>query len=275
MARFFDGFIRQLLPPAFADRISKSLSGSYSGHLPVPLSSALEERLLRAGIAPRHVRRYLEELSEHLADLIADEQSGGRDPEEAETAALTRLGTMHDLAAAMIDQRRLRSWSSRAPWAALGVLPVALLGAAYFVACFILWSGWRMFLPSSDTPFIRIGSPGVQASIAIIYFQIGRALYITAPLLVGWWLAVIAARQRLHSLWPFVGWALISLLGGTATVSASQTAVRDGFGHIRMGFALGHAAHGVPAGLLRASIILALSVLPYLVWRMQRSDSQA
>jgi len=30
----------------------------------------LRERLLTAGIAPRHVRRYLAELSDHLDDLI-------------------------------------------------------------------------------------------------------------------------------------------------------------------------------------------------------------
>ena len=33
----------------------------------------LRERLLRAGVAPRHVRRYLTELREHWADLTAEE----------------------------------------------------------------------------------------------------------------------------------------------------------------------------------------------------------
>jgi len=37
----------------------------------------LEERLLRAGVAPRHVRRYVAELRDHLADLRAEEERAG------------------------------------------------------------------------------------------------------------------------------------------------------------------------------------------------------
>src|ERR1700740_1459704 len=37
--------------------------------------SDLRERLLKSGVAPRHVRRYLGELSEHLADLQAEEMA--------------------------------------------------------------------------------------------------------------------------------------------------------------------------------------------------------
>ena len=33
----------------------------------------LRERLLRAGVAPRHVRRYLNELGDHFTDLRAEE----------------------------------------------------------------------------------------------------------------------------------------------------------------------------------------------------------
>ena len=33
----------------------------------------LRERLLNAGVAPRHVQRYLKELADHLADLRAEE----------------------------------------------------------------------------------------------------------------------------------------------------------------------------------------------------------
>jgi hypothetical protein len=53
----------------------------------------LRERLLRAGVAPRHVRRYLTELDEHLADLMAEEEAAGRSRADAETAAILRLGT--------------------------------------------------------------------------------------------------------------------------------------------------------------------------------------
>ena len=49
----------------------------------------LRERLLRAGIAPRHVRRYLRELTEHLADLTAEQRAVGYD--EADAAMLASL----------------------------------------------------------------------------------------------------------------------------------------------------------------------------------------
>ena len=114
----------------------------------------LRERLLRAGIAPRHVRRYLTELADHLADMRAEEERAGRSRADAEAAALIRLGGMDDLAKAVMEQRQFQSWCSRAPWAAFGFAPLFFLGGAYVVALFILWSGWKMFRPDADTPFV-------------------------------------------------------------------------------------------------------------------------
>jgi hypothetical protein len=75
----------------------------------------LRERLLRAGVAPRHVRRYLTELREHWADLTAEEERAGRNPAEAATLALTRLGRVDELARTMIEQPELRSWTAPVP----------------------------------------------------------------------------------------------------------------------------------------------------------------
>src|ERR1700749_3396894 len=90
----------------------------------------LRERLLRAGMAPRHVGRYLSELNDHLADLIAEEQQAGRSKTDAESAALARLGSADDLARAMTTQPRFQSWSARAPWAIFAVAPLIVLCAA-------------------------------------------------------------------------------------------------------------------------------------------------
>jgi len=54
----------------------------------------LRERLLHAGVAPRHVRRYLTELTDHLADLTAEEERAGRTLTDAESAASARLGRL-------------------------------------------------------------------------------------------------------------------------------------------------------------------------------------
>jgi len=231
----------------------------------------LRERLLRAGIAPRHVRRYLIELGDHLADLRAEEERAGRSRADAESAALIRLGEIDDLAQALIEKRQFQSWFVRAPWAMFGLAPLFLLAGAWCVALLILWSGWRFFLPGADTPFVRIDGSTITDSFAILYFQVGRTLYFGTPILVGWGIGLIAARQRLKALWPAVGLLLIALIGGTARVHASRTGVPSGIGHIRMNFALGTSVYGIPDGLFHGLVILSLAALPYLIWQLQKA----
>jgi hypothetical protein len=226
----------------------------------------LRERLLRAGVAPRHVRRYLTELADHLADLRAEEERAGLSRTDAESAALHRLGSTDDLANAMIEQRQFQSWCVRAPWAAFGLGPLFLLAVAYFVACFILWSGWKIFLPGTNTPFVRIDGDG----FAIFYFGVGRLIYFCAPVFVGWGIALIAARQRFNAAWPTIGLVLIALIGCTARVHAIRPSVPGGAGHVSMNFGLGPSVEG---SLLYALVILSFTELPYLIWRLQKAHS--
>ncbi|MGD0462635.1 MAG: hypothetical protein ABSB74_09105 [Tepidisphaeraceae bacterium] len=231
------------------------------------LFNELRERLLRAGVAPRHVRRYLAELADHLDDLRAEEERAGRSRGVAESAALIRLGGMDDLSKAMIGQRQFQSWCVRAPWAVFGLAPLLLLAGAYFVACLILWFGWKFLLPGTDTPFVRVNG------FAIFYFGVGRWLYFGAPILIGWGIGLIAARQRFKAFWPTVGLVLIALMGGTAQVHAGRTAVPGGVRYISMGFNFGSSAQGISNGLLHALVILSLAVPPYLIWRSQKAHS--
>ena len=78
---------------------------------------ALRERLLQAGIAPRHVRRYLAELDDHLDDLIQVQRDAGYDTDDAEIRARARLGDDDDLTKAMLARPALYSLPARAPWA--------------------------------------------------------------------------------------------------------------------------------------------------------------
>jgi hypothetical protein len=146
----------------------------------------LRESLLRAGVAPRHVRRYLSELTDHLADLATEEEHAGRSRTDAESAALIRLGGMDELAEAMIEQRQFQSWCARAPWATFGLAPLLVLAAAWFIALFILWSGWQTFMPWADTPFGTLPRPHRIFDFANVYFQFDRAFYFGAPILIGW-----------------------------------------------------------------------------------------
>jgi hypothetical protein len=66
--------------------------------MPQPRFDRLSERLLHAGIAPRHVRRYARELGDHFDDLVCEEKADGVTRDLAETRARSRLGHDEDLA---------------------------------------------------------------------------------------------------------------------------------------------------------------------------------
>ena len=227
----------------------------------------LRERLLRAGVAPRHVRRYLTELREHWTDLTAEEERAGRSRVEAEALALARLGRMDDLAQTMIERPELRSWTARAPWAVLGVGPVLGLVAGWGVALLILWSGWTWFLGGSQTPFVPLHG------FAIAYFGLGRMLYYTAPLLAGWGMILLAGRQRVQALWPVILGSLdVALLGATGTVDVRPSVVPGATGDVGIRFFPPASQFADASG--HALLLFVLVALPYLVlrWRSSPTD---
>jgi hypothetical protein len=218
------------------------------------------------------VRRYLDELADHLADLRTEEERAGRCCADAESAALIRLGPMDALAKAMVEQRQFQSWCVRAPWAMFGLAPLLLLAVAYFAACLYLWCGWEIFRPGADTPFG--GRVGPIYSFSNIYFQAGKFYYFSAPILVGWAIGLVAARQRLKALWPTVALVLIAWMGATAQIHASRTAVPSGLGHISMNFfTFGPSGQAISDEWLYALVIFTFTMLPYLIWRLQKARS--
>jgi hypothetical protein len=233
------------------------------------LFDEIRERLLLAGVAPRHVRRYLSELGEHLDDLRAEEVRAGRSREDAESAALARLGGVEELSRAMIERREFQAWCARAPWATFGLAPLLVLAGAYLAACLILWSGWRIFLPGADSPFVRIDG------LTIVYFGIGRDLYSYSPVLIGWGLALVAIRQRVRAVWPAVGMAVMALIAGTAQVHAGHPVAAGEAGRISMGLTLGSSIQDALHCLLRALAVFAVAALPMVVWRLRRARPQS
>lgn len=224
----------------------------------------LREQLLRAGVAPRHVRRYLDELTDHVADLREEEVGAGKAGIDAENAALERLGNAEQLAEAMLARPELRAWSARAPWAVFSVGPVVLLSGLYLIACTLLWTGWQMFLPGRSTPFVPIDG------VAGIYFGVGRMLYFGGPVLVGWGIGLLAARQRLGLSWPGAGVALVALIGGMARVWAIGPATAGMPGHVHLGLTLGSTAEETVGRLVSVGAIYCLAALPYVIWKLKR-----
>ena len=147
-----------------------------------------------------------------------------------------------------------------------GLVPLLILAGAYLIACLILWSGWRLFLPETDTPFVRI------EGLAIFYFGAGRLLYYGAPILIGWGIGLVAAHHRFKALWPGIGLVLMALFGSTAQVHASRP-WSGGAGRISMDLAFVPSNWNIPDFLFHALLILALTMLPYVLWRSQKTHS--
>lgn len=169
---------------------------------------------------------------------------------------------------------RFHGWCVRAPWAVFSLAPLALLAGAYFIACLYLWSLWTIFMPGADTP-LGVRWTGPPYALQNLCFQFGKFYYLGAPILVGWGIGMIAARQRMKAVWPIVAFVLIALMGGTAEIHASRSRVPAGLGHIRMDFfAFGSSAQGVYANIFQVALILLLTVPPWLIWRrLQNSRS--
>jgi len=163
-------------------------------------------QLLRAGISPGHVNRYIRELQEHLTDLISRERGAGLSTAEAEAKARTLLGTDAQLVQAMLDRSAPRSLAARAPWAIFGLVPLVLL-----IVTTALLARWSMtyFLPYRELAAAEIPA-GVRTIGATLSF-IGS--YVIGPALAAL-CVVIALRQRLSSRWVWVGLALIALVFG-------------------------------------------------------------
>ena len=185
----------------------------------------LSERLLEAGIAPRHVRRYVRELSDHFDDLAREEIAGGAARELAQTRALARLGGEEDLARAMLSRPELRSLTARYPWAVFGLGPIALLllsivGGLYLEVWLIDHTGWVM-RGLGLTP-----GPAAARLATRIYTTYNTLIVFGGPLLFAWLFYWVGARQRMRPAWIATGVMLICVLGGLQNLIFYDTGCR-------------------------------------------------
>lgn len=169
--------------------------------MPAPFD-ALQERLLRGGIAPRHVKRYLRELTEHLADLTQAQRDLGYDEDDAAARARAALGPDAELADAMIQQRDFRALAARFPWAVFAILPPV---AMFLVNAFpVLLIGG--FAALAKLLLLVHGGTVEPAWLQLVIRALLEAGNLAALPLAVLLMAVIAWRQRLSP-----GWLLLSL----------------------------------------------------------------
>ncbi|HEU4550925.1 MAG TPA: hypothetical protein VFS01_14590 [Rhizomicrobium sp.] len=220
---------------------------------------ALAETLLKGGIAPRHVRRYVGELSDHLDDLVRRQQEAGYHGDEAVLRARALLGDDRELAAAMLAEPTLKSWPARLPWLFFGLFPPLAVIALFFLTILPV-VGLAVLLRDA----LPHGAAMPDWFRALAYGVTGIANLLFAPGLAV--LMITAARHRRLAMgWPVLGTLLIAATGAQFQVGFGT----PGNGHIGLGALLWlwHAPATMWNGpLALAQLLLTLAPLA-LLWR--------
>jgi hypothetical protein len=234
---------------------------------------SLAERLLRAGVAPRHVRRYLGELRDHFDDLLRDELKREADRTTAERAAWMRLGDEELLARSVLSRADLRSVSWRFPGIVFGAGALLIWVAA--LALTLIAIG---LLPDTSASVAEQGLSGKPLLVYALCFLFARIL----PVIFAIGMLAAAARQRLVSRWPVVGAAVLAVLGGTTTISLALATGGGEKAHVMMSQSLlpfllpfpdAFGPKDLPAlagGFARGTLMLVASLLPYMLWRRRQ-----
>ena len=129
--------------------------------MPEQTFDALRTELLESGIASRHVKRIISELSDHLEDIEIELQERGKTKAEAREIALGRIGDQKLIAGRMLETTELRTWIYRYPRVARVYLPIA----------------YALLLPAAPV-FAGLANPGKV-------FRWGAALMLSAGVTAG------------------------------------------------------------------------------------------
>lgn len=214
----------------------------------------LRDRLLTAGVSPRHVRRYMAELSDHITDLEANAKAAGHPAPRQ--SALERLGRPDDLAQAMIERPELKAWTARAPWAVFLFGPPLLLAAIDLISILLVIALVKTIGPQPG----EIAPDWLVSLAAAVNFIHVYAV----PLLLGGIVAAVATRQRMRPLWPLVGLVAIGVIASLNYLHIDVPLAPGQHGEISLGASAGRWT------AFRAAINLALTLPHYLAWRRWR-----
>jgi hypothetical protein len=225
----------------------------------------LRERLLRGGVAPKHVRRTIAELRDHHTDLFTEAFSGGRSFEDADREASIRLGDEDSLAAEVLGRPELRSWAHRWPWIAYGVAPTFVLGLA--VVALVLLLGFSDLADAVRTDrrtfSDRWGSPAAIWSVSgaiRLFYSFGL------PVLLAGACCVAAAQRRVARRWPLIGVVIAAIVGAAIQLNVVWPYGPEADGALSMTIRV-PPFPGSGGTLLRAAVTCALTLGPYLWWR--------
>jgi hypothetical protein len=220
--------------------------------------SPLREQLLRAGVAPKHVRRTVAELEAHRQDIIAELRARGVPAAQAEIDARARLGSDETLAASVLARPELRSWARKRPWVAFTIMPVVS-----FLAVMALWAFLFIMLVETLKSTFGRGLLEQAGLPPIAEFLFGGALW-GVPVIVGAACMWFATTRRAGAAWPIAGVAVIALIAAAANMSLDWPAApaQPSF-TAGIGISPETAAHVA----LRSALTMTLVLAPFFLWR--------
>ncbi len=181
--------------------------------------TALEDRLLKGGIAPRHVRRYLRELADHLADLTDAQIAAGHDGDTAAARARAALGPDDELAHAMLGQKRFRSVSARFPLLVFSLAPPLVMAIGTAVPVLLIALLGKLAIALSLIERGNVEPHGLQLAVRAL-LETGNLLAMPLAVLM---MVVIVWRQRLSPAWLLLSLAMLWPLILCATIEFPAT----------------------------------------------------
>ncbi len=216
--------------------------------------AAVGERLLEAGIAPRHARRAVTELTDHFEDLVAELESQGYARNDAEAEASARLNPDALIAAAARPD--LHSWIRRWPAVSCTVLPISLY-AGYVVGSIVLLVAGMTLL---DRGLDITPSSSLELKRFAAFYM--RGIPLALPIFAAGTFCSIAQARRMSLGWTLFGGVLVSLVGATLNAGLVFPPNDNPSLTAGMGFSTGALAEP----LLRTAFTLAV-VLPIYCWQ--------
>ena len=175
----------------------------------------LREDLLRAGVSPRRVHRYVRELSDHRADLIEHLQAQGRTRRQAEQESLDRLGSHDTLLLPMLADSRFRSMAARWPALVYLGLPLASQIMLAFLSAVAL-------ITAASTP-LRPALADLGSGVAI--------LWLAGSVILNWAAIFAAHRRRASMRWPIFAALAVSGIAAAMNIDVTMP-IADSHGEI-------------------------------------------
>jgi hypothetical protein len=233
----------------------------------------LRVRLLRGGVARKHVNRTLKELRHHLADLERKAISEGLSQSDAAAQAAEQLGDPQLIIEEALARPELRSWAYRWPWVIYGIFPVVAL-ALTAVGAMLGVVGLLEFAESSSglSPAGFANAMFDQAwARALVEIWRVSMVYIL-PVVFAGGLCILAGKRDAPILWPTVGVFLTLFLGFCYDLTVVPPPAPDQLALFSAGIGFG-TDRLLSIRVFRLLIPLILVLSPYYWWRQSQQEA--